>query len=209
MASLIYIEASPLKERSHTIEVAREFLDHYRERNPADTIQTIDLWTTRLPAFDGVTIEAKFAVLRKNAFTAAQEEAWHAVRAVSRQFNAADKYVFSVPMWNFSIPYPLKHYIDVITLAGENWTWSRSEGYRSLLSGKKALLIYSSAGSYSLGEPASHADFQKPYLRHWLSFIGVDDLTEINLAPTLADPDVVAQMKSEARSRATTIARSF
>jgi FMN-dependent NADH-azoreductase len=131
------------------------------------------------------------------------------VRAVSRQFNAADKYVFSVPMWNFSIPYPLKHYIDVITLAGENWTWSRSEGYRSLLSGKKALLIYSSAGSYSLGEPASHADFQKPYLRHWLSFIGVDDLTEINLAPTLADPDVVAQMKSEARSRATTIARSF
>jgi len=124
MATVLYIEASPLKERSHTIEVARAFLGAYREARPQDTIETIDLWAQALPPFDGATIEAKFAVLRKKEFTPLQQEKWDAVRAVARRFNAADKYVLSVPMWNFSVPYPLKHYIDVVTLAGENWTWS-------------------------------------------------------------------------------------
>ncbi len=209
MATVLYIEASPLKERSHTIEVARAFLDAYQQAHPQDMIETIDLWAQSLPPFDGPTIEAKFAVLRKNDFTPLQQEKWAAVRAVARRFNAADKYVFSVPMWNFGLPYPLKHYIDVVTLAGENWTWTREEGYRALLSGKRAALIYSSAGAYALGLPPHAADFQKPYLRHWLSFIGVHDVHEINIAPTLADPVRVAEVKHQAHTRAMALARTF
>lgn len=209
MATVLYIEASPLKQRSHTIEAARAFLDAYAGSHRDDTIDTLDLWAEALPAFDGVTIEAKFAVLRGNELTSSQEARWRAVREVSRRFNRADKYVFSVPMWNFGVPYPLKHYIDVITLAGENWFWTRADGYRSLLFGKKAVLIYSSAGAYPLAQPPDPADFQKPYLRHWLSFIGVRDIAEINVAPTLADPSVVAQVKREARARAIALAHSF
>ena len=209
MATVLYIEASPLKDRSHTIEIARAFLDSYRQARPEDTIETIDLWEQALPAFDSATIEAKFAVLRRNEFTPVQRAKWAAVQMVARHFNAADKYVFSVPMWNFSVPYPLKHYIDVVTLAGENWTWTREQGYRALLSGKRAALIYSSAGSYELGLPPHAADFQKPYLRHWLAFIGVQDIDEINIAPTLADPARVAQVKHEARTRALALARTF
>jgi FMN-dependent NADH-azoreductase len=207
--SVLYIEASPLKQRSHTIEVARAFLDAYRNARPEDTVETLDLWAEPLPPFDGATIEAKFAVLRKNEFTPQQQEKWRAVQAVSRRFNAADKYVFSVPMWNFGVPYPLKHYIDVVTLAGENWTWTREQGYRALLSGKRALLIYSSANPFELTQPPHAADFQKPYLRHWLSFIGVHDVEEINVAPTLADASLVAQVKQEARLRAAALARTF
>jgi FMN-dependent NADH-azoreductase len=209
MATVLYIESSPLKQRSHTIEVARDFLGAYRQARPEDTIETIDLWEQALPPFDGATIEAKFAVLRRNDFTPLQQEKWRAVQAIARRFNAADKYVFSVPMWNFGVPYPLKHYIDVVTLAGENWTWTRAEGYRALLSGKRAILIYSSAGEYTLHLPPHAADFQKPYLRHWLSFIGVHDIVEINVAPTLADHAVVAQAKQEARMRARELARTF
>lgn len=113
MASVLYIEASPLKERSHTIEVARAFLGTYGEVRPGDSIETCDLWAEMLPSFDGATIEAKLAVLRRREFTPVQEARWAAVQAVSRRFNAADKYVFSVPMWNFSVPYPLKQYIDL------------------------------------------------------------------------------------------------
>lgn len=207
--TVLYIEASPLKQRSHTIEVARAFLDAYRNARPDDTIDALDLWAEDLPPFDGPTIEAKFAVLRKNEFTPLQQAKWSAVQAASRRFNAADKYVFSVPMWNFGVPYKLKHYIDVVTLAGENWTWSRELGYQALLSGKQAVLIYSSAGPYELTLPAHAADFQKPYLRHWLSFIGVHDVEEINVAPTLADPTTVAQVRHEARSRALALARRF
>jgi FMN-dependent NADH-azoreductase len=209
MNRVLYIEASPLKQRSHTIAAANAFLAAYREHNPRDLIETIDLWDTTLPPFDSATIEAKFAVLRKQVFTPEQEQKWLAVRTISSRFNAADKYVFGIPMWNFGVPYPLKHYIDVVTLANENWSWSRAEGYRALLSGKKALLIYSSAGDYPLAQPSHRSDFQKPYMRRWLDFIGVRDLREINVAPTLTDPAPLAEAKQRAHAEAIELARTF
>lgn len=145
MSKLLYIEAAPSKSRSHTVAVSQAFLDAWRAAHPGDEIERLDLWQVALPPFDAQAIEAKFAVLRRNDFTAEQFARWEAVRRVSRHFNAADKYVFSVPMWNFGVPYVLKHYIDVVTLPGENWTWSREAGYATLLSGKQALAIYASA----------------------------------------------------------------
>jgi FMN-dependent NADH-azoreductase len=206
MARLLYIEASPAKSTSHSIEVAKVFLKAYQETHPQDELQAIDLWAADLPPFDAETIEAKFAVLRKHEFTPEQHARWDAVQRISRHFNAADKYIFSVPMWNFSVPYRLKHYIDVVTLAGENWSWSRAEGYKSLLAGKKALLIYASAGEYGVSDPS---DFQKPYLRRWLSFIGVTDIQEISVAPTLADADALAGTKCKAKTTAVRLAATF
>ncbi len=207
MARLIHIEVSPLKERSQSTAVAERFLNAYRNVHPADDILAMDLWDVNLPPFDAETIDAKFAVLRTQAFTPAQWERWEAVRAVSRRFNAADKYVFSVPMWNFGVPYPLKHFIDVVTLPGENWTWSKEKGYEPLLSEKKALLIYSSANDYT--DAGRDSDFQKPYLRRWLRFIGVDAIREINVAPTLADAEAVAERRAAAIEEAERLAATF
>ena len=206
MGRVFYIEASPSKTKSHSIQLAKQFLKAYQEKHPEDEIEVIDLWQADLPPFDAETIEAKFAVLRKKKFTPEQQVKWQAVQKVSRRFNTADKYVFSVPMWNFSVPYRLKHYIDVVTLAGENWSWSKDEGYKSLLSGKKALLICASAGEY---EPNDPSDFQKPYLRRWLNFIGVTDIQEISVAPTLADADALASTKCRAKAEALKLAAAF
>jgi len=208
MSKLLYIEASPLKSRSHTVAVAQAFLDAYRLAHPYDEIERLDLWQTALPPFDAQTIEAKFAVLRRNEFTPEQFERWEAVRRVSRHFNAADKYVFGVPMWNFGVPYVLKHYIDVVTLPGENWSWSREAGYGTLLSGKSALAIYASANLHEqTGEGAD--DFQRPFMRRWLRFIGVEDVQEITVSPTLSDPETVARVRTEAIGRAIQLASRF
>lgn len=204
---LIYIEASPLKDRSHSISVAEHFLRAYQNVHTSDDILRMDLWRVNLPAFDAETIDAKFAVLRGRDFTPEQWERWQSVRSISRRFNGADKYVFSVPMWNFGVPYPLKHFIDVVTLPGENWTWSKEKGYEPLLSGKKALLIYSSANDYN--DISSDSDFQKPHLRRWLNFIGVSDIHEINIAPTLADAAEVAARRADAMEQATRLASNF
>ncbi len=208
MSKLLYVEASPLKSRSHTVAVGRAFLDAYRLAHPHDEIEQLDLWQVTLPPFDAQTIEAKFAVLRRNQFTSGQWERWEAVRKVSRHFNAADKYVFSVPMWNFGVPYVFKHYIDVVTLPGENWTWSKEAGYGTSLSGKKALAIYASANPHEQAGPGAD-DFQKPFMRRWLRFIGIDDVHEITLAPTLSDPESVARLRADAIGAATQLAQRF
>lgn len=93
-----------------------------------------------------------------------------------------------------------------ITLAGENWSWSRAEGYKSLLVGKKALLVYASAGDYDPNDPS---DFQKPYLRRWLNFIGVIDIQEITVAPTLADADALCRTRCKADAAAVQLASVF
>ncbi|HEX7115295.1 MAG TPA: NAD(P)H-dependent oxidoreductase [Steroidobacter sp.] len=207
MSLLVYVEASPLKGRSNSTAVAEAFLEAYQASHPSDDIVRLDLWHMDLPPFDAETIDAKFAVLRKQQFTPRQWQRWDAVRSVSRRFNAGDKYVFSVPMWNFGVPYPLKHFIDIVTLPGENWTWSKERGYEPLLSGKSALLIYSSANDYSGHDDRS--DFQKPYLRRWLEFIGVHDIQEVTVAPTLADPAAVADRRGAAIQQVRRLAPAF
>src|SRR5438034_9205553 len=133
MGTLLHIEASPRKDRSHSIVAAKHFLETYVEQHPADVIETLDLWSVDLPPFDADTIGAKFAVLTGNSPTPAQAAAWQRVADFASQFAAADRYLVSTPMWNYTVPYVLKHYIDVVTLPGVTWRWYSAEGYTGLL----------------------------------------------------------------------------
>jgi FMN-dependent NADH-azoreductase len=133
MARLLYIEASPRKDRSASIKVARAFVEEYKKKHPADAVDTLDLWKTDLPAFDGDVIDSKYVILHGKQPTPEQKKAWEAVEKVIDRFKSADKYLFSLPMWNFGIPYKLKHYFDVIvqptygkasTCRSGTWSWS-------------------------------------------------------------------------------------
>jgi FMN-dependent NADH-azoreductase len=205
MTRVLHVKASPAA-RSHSAAAAAAFLDALQQRRPDVRVDTIDVWTAELPAFDAAMIEAKFAVLRKQDASEEQRRRWQEAVAVARRFNDADLYVFSLPMWNYGVPYRLKHFIDVVTLPGENWTWSRERGYQPLLRDKRAVLVCSSAGQYA-EEPAR--DFRRPYMRRWLEFIGVEVIEEIVVAPTLTDPERLTGIKAGADEAARRFARDL
>ncbi|MGH7926541.1 MAG: hypothetical protein ACREQV_01940 [Candidatus Binatia bacterium] len=50
------------------------------------------------------------------------------------------------------------------------------------------------------------SDFQKPYLRRWLNFIGITDIQEINVTPTLTDTETLMATKCKATGTAIGIA---
>lgn len=206
MTHLLFIEASPMKAASTSSTVAAAWLEAYREAHPEDTVDTINVWDIDLPPFDADMIAAKFAVLRAQNATAPQQALWARAAALSQRFNAADRYLFSLPMWNFGIPYRLKHFIDVVTLPGQNWSWSRQAGYQALLPGKRATLVYSSAGAYPLQSEEDESDFQKPYMRRWLRFLDIAVDAEISAAPTLVAPEELAATKAGAMERARALA---
>jgi FMN-dependent NADH-azoreductase len=208
MSNLLFIEASPGELNSHSSQVASRYIESRTQSGPVTSVHRLNLWNEALPAFDRTVIEAKFSVLRKKEFSEDQLAAWTKVKRIADEFCSADEYVISAPMWNFGVPYVLKHYIDVVTLADVNWSWSRESGYKGLLKDKSATLIYSSAGDYPLGPNFHPHDFQKPYLRRWLNFIGVENIQEINVAPTLADPDTLATVKANAAELAQQLGRS-
>src|ERR1700747_1252737 len=124
MPKLLYIEASPRKSRSRSIEIAHVFLSELQKKYPSVAVDKLDLWTTELPAFNGDTIESKYAVLNGRTFTPAQAPACRRVEAVANRFKEPDWYLFSLPMWNFGLPYVLKHFIDVIVQPGLTFSFS-------------------------------------------------------------------------------------
>lgn len=208
MAKVLYIEGSPRKQRSHSINVAKAFLGAYKSANPSDQIETLDLWDEPLPAFDGATIDAKYAVMHGTDPSNSEAVAWKEVEQIFNRFNAADKYLFSVPMWNFGIPYILKHYIDVITQPGMAWSFDPEAGYSGLVAGKAAV-IYSSAGVYHDGSGAEAFDNQKPYFEAWLGFIGISDVSPVICAPMLAALEDVDSAVNSAIDEAKKLAGTF
>jgi FMN-dependent NADH-azoreductase len=184
MSKLLHIEASPRGDRSASISVAKRFLDAYRAKNPGDTVETLDVWKTTLPEFDGATIDAKYAILTGQKPTEDQTRAWQIVTKLTEHFKSADKYLFSLPMWNFGIPYKLKHFIDVLVQPGLTFTFSPSEGFKGLVIGKPAAVIYARGGAYGPGSGAEGYDNQSAYLRQILGFIGLTGLKEIFVEPT-------------------------
>jgi FMN-dependent NADH-azoreductase len=208
MAHLLHIQASPRGDRSKSIQVARAFLDAYAEQNPADRVDTLDLFQADLPAFDGPVLQAKYNILNQKDSTEAERTAWRAVEAVIDEFRAADKYVFSLPMWNFGIPYRLKHYFDVIIQPGYTFSFDPATGYSGLLTGRPAAAIFARGGEYASAETAS-LDMQRPYVETALGFMGLTDVKTIVVEPTLAGGPEVAEQRLQAaiaaaRSAATT-----
>jgi FMN-dependent NADH-azoreductase len=207
MAKLLYIESSPRKSRSKSIAVAKAFIDAYTAANPSDEVVTIDLWEKQLPAFDGYTIDAKYQVLHGQGFDAEQAKAWNAVVAVCDEFKSADKYLLSMPMWNFGIPYKLKHYIDVIAQPGQTFSFDPATGYSGLVVGKPVAVVYARGGAY--GGEVSGMDHQKPYVEQMLGFFGFSEIHSVVIEPTLAAPEEVAATEADAVKLAQKIATGF
>ena len=209
MAKLLYIEASPRKKRSSSIAVSNVFLTEYKKLHPNDEIITVDLWKKALPAFDGDVIDAKYAIMHGEKSSEAQAKAWKAVEDIISEFKSVDKYVISMPMWNFGIPYKLKHYIDVLVQPGYAFSFSPDAGYKGLITGKKALLIYARGGAYGAETGLQELDLQTRYMETILKFIGVENLSSIIIEPTLASPEVKEKALQNAKEQALKAAPSF
>jgi FMN-dependent NADH-azoreductase len=210
MATVLYLKASPRHGRSHSIAVADAFIKSYAELHPDDEVIIEDLFSMDLPDMDRMTVEAKYAILHGGAPGAEQVEAWREVEHMIEDFTSADKYVFAVPMWNFGIPYKLKHYLDVIVQPGYTFSFSPESGYQGLVTGKPALVVYASGGVYEPGTPGEDLDFQRRYLEMILGFIGFEKMHTIVVEPTLQEGHEVAMQKRDAAiRRALHVAKEF
>lgn len=206
---LLHIEGSPRKERSHSIKVANEFIRCYREGNPSAKTDLLDVWSYPLPEFNGAAINAKYKVTRGEKHTPEEATAWKRITAIFEQFNSADKYVFSVPMWNFGIPYKLKHLIDIINQPSLSFSYSaETASYTGLVTGKPAVVIYSRGGAYSKA-PAEAFDLQKKYFDLILGFMGFKSVKSIVVEPTMAGPEATEKAMKDAFKQAAKIAKNF
>lgn len=107
--------------------------------------------------------------------------------ALIDELRSASAVILGVPLYNFSIPSPLKAWIDLVCRARETFRYT-NQGPVGLLADRPVYIALASGG-VPLG---SGADFASGYLRQVLAFLGIRDVhilaaDQINLDAAAAE----------------------
>jgi len=198
MNRLLYIGASPRKERSRSAMVADRFLARLKERYPALSVERLDVFDIDLPAFDQDAVAGRYHLLAGNAVDPEQADAWRDLKKWTDQFLSFDSYLIATPMWNFGIPYRLKQYIDILTQPGLTFRNDSDGNVEGLAQGRRAIIVAASAMPFGSLPEIDGLDFQLAYLKAWLGFIGVTNIGAVRVAGTFGPDDVVAAAMAQA-----------
>jgi FMN-dependent NADH-azoreductase len=179
MTKLLYIKCSPRGDRSKSTQIAEAFLPVYKEKHPDAEVEELDLFQTRLPEYDGDAAAAKMSFFGEPAMDSKQQTLYDELVRIFNHFNSADDYLFSIPMWNFGVPWKLKLYIDLLSMPSTLFGFDPSVGYIGLLKNKRATAVYSAA-IYSTGVSKPFGtDYVSTYFTDWLNFAGIDDVVTV------------------------------
>jgi FMN-dependent NADH-azoreductase len=183
MSNILVLNSSVSGHASVSRVLVDEAVARLTDLDPGATIVHRDLGADPIPHLTAATV----AGVRGDPVTDSQLTA----RALSNQLIAelrnADTIVIGAPMYNFSIPTGLRAWFDHVLRPGETFSYSEA-GPQGLLKGKRVIVIESRGGLYSQG-PAKAIDFQEPYLRHLLGFMGLTDITFIHAEKIGFGPD--------------------
>ena len=124
--------------------------------------------------------------------TAAHRQTLALSEALIGELEASDLIVIGLPVYNFGVPAPLKAWIDQVCRARRTFRYT-AQGPEGLLEGKRAIVVYASGGT-AMG---SEIDFASAYLRHVLGFIGIRDITFVDVGRHLSDAKARPRAEAE------------
>ncbi len=173
MNTLLVVNSSP-RSNSVSRRLTRHISEDWLAKKPDGRIVERDLASGSLPFLTEAWIVATTTPADKR--TSEQRKTLTLSDALIEELQMADLIVLGVPMHNFAVPASLKAWIDLVTRAGKTFSYGETGPKGLLPSTKNVLVVVTRGGVYGAGSPA---DFQIPYLRHMLNFIGLKDITII------------------------------
>jgi FMN-dependent NADH-azoreductase len=208
MPKLFHLSCSPRAD-SESAAGARVFIENFRKARPDWDIDVMNLWRDHLPEFEGYVLEAKYARMGGKAFTESQRDAFAMAERIAVRLALADRVLISTPMWNFSIPYKLKQWFDVIVQPGLTFRFDPQTGYHPLLKDRPTVVIVASGGDFITGMNRGRTDMATPYLREALRFIGVSNVRFVPIGPTTGPAAPIAAAREGAHRRLSELAARF
>ena len=209
MKKLLHIISTPRGDESRTLKVSGYFLKELKNKYPACGVDTLNLFKETIPPLTLKAVDGKYVLLSGKDLSGSLKEAWRDIENHITRFLSADAYLISTPMWNFGIPYILKHYIDIIVQPKYLFRYT-DKGSEGLAKNRKMAIVTSRGGDYSASSPFHAYDYQEPYLRAIFGLVGIADIVFINAQPMDALGQAVAEEKIvQARKLAAEAAEKF
>ena len=146
---------------------------------------------------------------RGRGFTDSQRDAFAVAERIALRLALADRVLISTPMWNFSIPYRLKQWFDVIIQPGLTFRFDPAIGYQPLLKDRPAIVIIASGGDFVTGMNRGRTDMATPYLREALRFIGIANVRFVPIGPTMGPAEPIQAARHTVHRRLSDLAARF
>jgi FMN-dependent NADH-azoreductase len=183
MTKLLAIDSSASSADSISRILVDEAVARFKEANPSADVVRRDLGATPVPHLTTANLAGVRGVPSSDEELRARELSDELIS----ELRASDIIVIGAPMYNFSVTTVLRAWFDHVLRAGETFSYSEA-GPKGLLEGKRVIVIASRGGLYSDG-PAKAYDFQEPYIRHLLGFMGITDVTFVYAEKTGFGPE--------------------
>ncbi|MDJ1481727.1 MULTISPECIES: FMN-dependent NADH-azoreductase [Xanthocytophaga] len=173
MKRILHLISSIQGNKSHSLELGNAIIEKVIEKYPGSTVEEVNLVDLDIPHLSPATLQSLF--IPGDKLTAEDKELIRFSNEAVNQLMASDIIVIGAPLYNFTIHTSLKSWIDHITRPGITFGYTEN-GPVGMVTGKKVYVAMSSGGIYSEG-PGKNNDFVAPYLKAFLGFLGMTDLT--------------------------------
>ena len=171
--NILRIDASMRRQKSVSRMLADEMVVALGARNSSVNVINRDL-AAGIGIVNAAWIEAE-RTSEENR-TSDQRALLTQSDALVAELQAADDIVIATPIYNFSVPAALKAWIDLICRDKITFVYENNSS-RGLLSNKRATVIVTSGGTLADRD----IDFTTSYIQHILGFIGVNDVTMLDV----------------------------
>jgi FMN-dependent NADH-azoreductase len=203
MKNILLILGSPRDRASYSHQIGRRIVDDLKSRYPSAKVVVRNLAKEALPDVGEGFVTGR--VLAPDKRSTAETEALALSDVMVAELMATDVLVLATPMHNFGISASVKKWIDQIVRPGVTFSYS-DKGPLGLVQGKKVILVLARGGVYSEG-PMKPYDFQEPYLRTVLGFIGMTDVEVIRIEGVAMGDDAVRSAVTSAKAQADAVVR--
>ena len=200
----MHVDTSPKLGKSNSRTLAAYFVELLRERIAGLESDYLDLSVDTPPH---VTRDFAVATYTPEPERTPEMKATLAASdALCQRLLNADALLFSLPMYNWSMPSAFKAFIDAIVRT--NITYKYVDGkYVGQLSRQKVLFVTSRGVDLRPGTPWAHYDALTPALRAAFGFIGVADPKFVDAQPMqFADQEARAAGYARARTELAVVA---
>lgn len=199
MATLLHIRSSLFGDQGQSAALAQNFIDEWQDAHANAEIITRDLVADPLPVLDADLVAALMSSPENRSLR--QQELVDIADRLLTEVRSADRILIAVPMYNFGIPVQLKAWFDLLARSGVTFKYTE-EGPVGLLDDKPVVLIASRGGQYR----EAGLDYQVPFVKQFLSFIGLKDVQTVYAEGLNMGDGAQAESLSTARAELSTLA---